>query len=139
MFASYPFVCMGGAVLDDIPFCLVNARCPICGRPNACRLESGEAYKGACWCEAPQISDAAMRRMRDTLPEGRCLCFDCLSAIAADEGIPWSVLAARSKAALPVPGEGDSYVENGCVVFTAKYHLRRGYCCGSACRHCPYP
>jgi hypothetical protein len=24
------------------------------------------------------------------------------------------------------------------VVFTAAYHLRRGYCCGNGCRHCPY-
>jgi hypothetical protein len=24
-------------------------------------------------------------------------------------------------------------------VFTAKFLLRRGYCCGSGCRHCPYP
>lgn len=32
----------------------------------------------------------------------------------------------------------DYYVENGFVVFTARYHLRRGYCCESGCRHCPY-
>ncbi len=24
-------------------------------------------------------------------------------------------------------------------VFTASYLLRRGYCCGSGCRNCPYP
>jgi len=30
------------------------------------------------------------------------------------------------------------YLENGKVVFTPKYHLERGYCCGSGCRHCPY-
>lgn len=30
------------------------------------------------------------------------------------------------------------YVEEGRVVFTAAYHLERGYCCGSGCRHCPY-
>jgi hypothetical protein len=24
------------------------------------------------------------------------------------------------------------------VVFTEVYHLRRGYCCQSGCRHCPY-
>ena len=30
------------------------------------------------------------------------------------------------------------YLENGRVVFTPKYHLQRGYCCGSGCRHCPY-
>jgi hypothetical protein len=41
----------------------------------------------------------------------------------------------------PVPplveGE-DYYFENGLMVFTAEYHRKRGYCCGSACRHCPY-
>jgi hypothetical protein len=31
------------------------------------------------------------------------------------------------------------YFENGFMVFTAKYHLQRGYCCGNGCRHCPYP
>jgi len=30
------------------------------------------------------------------------------------------------------------YLENGKVVFTALYHLERGFCCGSNCRHCPY-
>jgi hypothetical protein len=24
-------------------------------------------------------------------------------------------------------------------VFTAQHHLKRGYCCGNGCRHCPYP
>jgi hypothetical protein len=33
----------------------------------------------------------------------------------------------------------DYYIENGLIVFTAAYHLKRGYCCGSGCRHCPYP
>ena len=32
----------------------------------------------------------------------------------------------------------DYYLERGLLVFTARYHLRRGYCCGSGCRHCPY-
>ena len=33
----------------------------------------------------------------------------------------------------------DYYIENGCWVFTSWSHLKRGYCCGSGCRHCPYP
>ncbi|WP_317174552.1 DUF5522 domain-containing protein [Aquiflexum lacus] len=34
---------------------------------------------------------------------------------------------------------GDYYInENGLMVFTAQYHLRRGYCCDSGCKHCPY-
>jgi hypothetical protein len=36
-----------------------------------------------------------------------------------------------------VEGE-DFYFERGYIVFTAKYLLDRGYCCGSGCRHCPY-
>jgi hypothetical protein len=34
--------------------------------------------------------------------------------------------------------EPDFYMENGFVVFTRSYHLKRGYCCKSGCRHCPY-
>lgn len=33
----------------------------------------------------------------------------------------------------------DYHMEGGLLVFTAWYHLRRGYCCGNGCRHCPYP
>jgi hypothetical protein len=32
----------------------------------------------------------------------------------------------------------DYYFEGPYLVFTAAYHLKRGYCCGSGCRHCPY-
>jgi hypothetical protein len=32
----------------------------------------------------------------------------------------------------------DFYMENGFVVFTEAFHLKRGYCCKSGCRHCPY-
>ena len=30
------------------------------------------------------------------------------------------------------------YNELGYKVFTEKYHLKRGYCCKSGCKHCPY-
>lgn len=33
---------------------------------------------------------------------------------------------------------GDFYMDGPYLVFTAQYHLRRGYCCNSGCRHCPY-
>ena len=32
----------------------------------------------------------------------------------------------------------DFYLEGATLVFTESYHLRRGYCCESGCRHCPY-
>ncbi|MFC4871364.1 DUF5522 domain-containing protein [Negadavirga shengliensis] len=31
------------------------------------------------------------------------------------------------------------YFEGPYMVFTAAYHLMRGTCCGSGCRHCPFP
>ena len=36
--------------------------------------------------------------------------------------------------------EGVHYYINqqGYWVFTEAYHLARGYCCKSGCRHCPY-
>ncbi len=39
----------------------------------------------------------------------------------------------------PPPVEGqDYYLENGYWVFTEQFLLRRGHCCGSGCRHCPF-
>jgi hypothetical protein len=32
----------------------------------------------------------------------------------------------------------DYYIENGKWVFTEKYHLDRGTCCGNRCKHCPF-
>ncbi len=30
------------------------------------------------------------------------------------------------------------YNEQGFVVLTELYHLKKGYCCGNGCKHCPY-
>ena len=30
------------------------------------------------------------------------------------------------------------YNDSGYTVFTEKYLLQRGYCCGNGCKHCPY-
>lgn len=36
--------------------------------------------------------------------------------------------------------EGEDFYLNkeGLMVFTERYHLKRGHCCKSGCRHCPY-
>jgi hypothetical protein len=36
--------------------------------------------------------------------------------------------------------EGEDYYidDRGLLVFTARYLLQRGSCCGSGCLHCPY-
>ena len=125
---------------DYARICTQPAHCPVCSAPNRCRLETGEAYKGPCWCERPTLSGAAMRRLLADLPEPRCLCESCLQGIADDSEITWDELVARSRQARvpPIPIEGDFYLEGSAVVFTEQYHLRRGFCCGNGCRHCPF-
>ncbi|WP_092900923.1 DUF5522 domain-containing protein [Algoriphagus aquimarinus] len=47
-----------------------------------------------------------------------------------------------SKKPLPtsaLSSEDFYFNEQGLMVFTKKYHLKRGYCCGSGCKNCPYP
>ena len=41
-------------------------------------------------------------------------------------------------AAPPALEPEDYYFEGPNLVFTAAYHLKRGSCCGSGCRHCPF-
>jgi len=44
----------------------------------------------------------------------------------------------REQRIAPTPGPGDFYYDGPYLVFTEAYHLRRGWCCQSGCRHCPY-
>jgi len=30
------------------------------------------------------------------------------------------------------------YSQEGYMIFTEQYHLKRGWCCENGCRHCPY-
>jgi hypothetical protein len=45
--------------------------------------------------------------------------------------------AELNRTPLLVEGE-DFYWEGAVMVFTARFLLRRGYCCENGCRHCPY-
>ena len=46
------------------------------------------------------------------------------------------------KSKLPDPAnliEGEHYYYKGEVkIYTAVYHVLKGYCCGNKCLHCPY-
>lgn len=35
-------------------------------------------------------------------------------------------------------GEDYYYNDQGYIVLTEKFHLKKGYCCGNGCKHCPY-
>ena len=38
----------------------------------------------------------------------------------------------------PIDEEYFSYTKDGYIIFTEKYHLKRGYCCKNNCKHCPF-
>lgn len=39
---------------------------------------------------------------------------------------------------MALPNEDFYEDKNGNTVFTAQFHLKRGYCCKNKCRHCPW-
>lgn len=47
-------------------------------------------------------------------------------------------MSKREKKSKEEKQEPDYYMENGNLVFTESYHLKRGYCCKNNCRHCPW-
>jgi hypothetical protein len=106
--------------------------CPLCGAVFTCGPQSSNQH---CWCEElPKVGvvgDAGQD----------CLCPNCLAAaMSANNTTPISVPEVSDGAATqPELNEGeDFYWEGTAMVFTSQYLLRRGYCCESGCRHCPY-
>jgi hypothetical protein len=108
--------------------------CPACGQENACRIANGCAYKGPCWCEAFTIPAEVQRRLAEMHPVRACLCRECLMRFSEST----TVRAASPESKL-IEGEDYYLDEFGRMVFTAAYHLKRGHCCDSGCRHCPFP
>lgn len=37
-----------------------------------------------------------------------------------------------------VEGEDFYYNDQGYIVLTESFHLKKGFCCGNGCMHCPY-
>lgn len=104
-------------------------RCPLCDRTNECQLARTESYKGPCWCAKENVPAEMLASVPEDARNVACVCRRCI--IAAN-------FAAAKKRPAPLAGPGDFYLEGQSIVFTASYHRRRGYCCGSGCRHCPY-
>lgn len=103
-------------------------RCPLCGQANACRRAfGGDPGPKPCWCESVSIPAEVLVGIPPALQGKACLCQACTRSDPGDS------------ASTPDETEADSYfTEDGRMVFTRAYHLRRGYCCGSGCRHCPF-
>jgi hypothetical protein len=108
---------------------LEATNCPLCARPNDCQLCTVASYKGPCWCAKVKIPEALIAQVPPELQNKACICLTCVMKFHRG-----SAAGIAPPKVLP----GDFYFEGRMVVFTAEYHLRRGYCCESNCRHCPY-
>lgn len=113
--------------------------CSTCGTAFTCGA-TDDSQK--CWC-----NDYPAIFVPDTKVD--CLCPDCLKAATIKKvgeyvsSITQQEAINNNKAKeLPKTNrlikELDYYMDNGRFVFTAWYHLMRGACCKSGCRHCPY-
>jgi len=101
--------------------------CPLCGGPNGCPLASDAPYKGSCWCMQLDMPEELMKRLPEESRGRSCICHRCVAE------------ARRTERWMPRAKAGEFYfTEDGRFVFTQRYHLRRGYCCGNGCRHCPF-
>ena len=66
-----------------------------------------------------------------------CLCRACLTE-AISQLSSTNPPGSQTLAPNPLVEGEDYYLEGAAMVFTAKFLLRRGYCCESGCRHCPF-
>ena len=108
----------------------------VCRAAFSCGPELGQEH---CWCD--QLPHLNLIRS----PDQDCLCPDCLHQAISNSNSPELNVsnadrpASTNETAQVSLVEGDdSYWEGAAMVFTAQYHIRRGYCCESRCRHCPY-
>lgn len=109
--------------------------CSSCNSEFTCGLDSG-----TCWCyNFPPIIQPA--------PGSACLCPTCLKEVTIARInayvatiTPETALTNKAKSLPKIADQIDIdyYIENNLQVFTAWYHLKRGYCCKNNCRHCPY-
>lgn len=113
----------------------MDKSCSNCRKVFTCGLNNAST----CWCgDFPpilQVSEGA-----------NCLCPACLIekfqlqvkdyVLALQAG---EITNEAPQYQSPQLKEGiDFYMENGLMVLTSWFHLKRGDCCGNACRHCPY-
>jgi len=111
--------------------------CSVCGKLLNCGLEKPATQ---CWCA----------RFPPILPlesDKDCQCPDCL-ALSIGRRIEQVIdtntlaqsleMAAKFRDSSNIIENIDYTMEQGNLVFSAWYHLKRGVCCGNGCRNCPY-
>lgn len=104
--------------------------CPKCNEVFVCKV--GDIAN--CQCNAIVLSEFTQQFLAKTNFD--CLCVNCLKKISEAVEISKTYVFPTQKEMFV---EGlHYYIENNNWVFTDMYHLLRGYCCESGCRHCVY-
>ena len=111
-------------------------KCSNCGESFTC---GSNRVDENCWCAQLPPVPLVANKSQD------CFCPKCLRgaipklecASSAEGVFPAAIESDLASSNSLVEGE-DYYLEGEALVFTALYHLRRGYCCENNCRHCPY-
>lgn len=112
--------------------------CSKCGATFSCGAENNNS---TCWCDDfPHIGQI------DNIHN--CLCPDCLKKQMKGQidvfvtdfktGKQENIAPRYADKEGKLIRDIDYYIEDGNLVFTEWYHLKRGECCGNLCRHCPY-
>jgi hypothetical protein len=101
---------------------------------------------GACWCmDYPAIFSCSTTDAANGAKD--CVCPQCLTAMTQahiaqtiDQHIIHTTAPAEALACqgLPLIERLDYTIENGLWIFSRWFFLKRGECCGNACRNCPY-
>ena len=104
--------------------------CPKCGTAFQCKRDDITS----CECNAVSLGEDASRFI--AMNYDGCLCKSCLEHLG-------EAISLSKSHEFPTNSETfvqgvHYYIENGNWVFTETYHILRGSCCQSGCRHCPY-
>ena len=104
--------------------------CPKCNNAFICRSEN----IAKCPCNAVNLSKSTVQFLKTTFYD--CLCKNCLEKIdQSRKTLKFYQFPTQKEMFI----EGlHYYIENDNWVFTELYHMLRGYCCQSGCRHCAY-
>ena len=104
--------------------------CPRCKQTFDCQGTSDEH----CFCADIHLDSATLAFLQKTHYD--CLCRDCLVEL---DGMVQKVKQKPFDPKIKNLAEGEYYYkENGLIVLTELYHIAKGNCCMSGCRHCAY-
>jgi Family of unknown function (DUF5522)/Cysteine-rich CWC len=103
-----------------------DTKCGKCNMPLTCKADD----IANCDCSSIALSDETRAFLSKT--SYGCLCNACLLHFQS------LVVQANAVDCKQVVEDTHYYMEGGFMVFTELYHMQRGYCCKSGCRHCVY-